>query len=309
MVSYCESNELPYIQGYYIHIDTAKEDHQRTQEIRSHETIISKLKTKANLEIIVLQMSYPIGTASYKAMKSRLPQQGWLLHEKQLRACEDFSDRVSSHFDLIIGLSANYFRSKEHTAFDNLSPTPAVPNGISPNILVEFNHAQYALPYVGDLFTVESVSLVSTRQPTVQYLIKQKEEDLLGRESGYQVYHKDSPAPLPSSTNCGPFGNLFGISFANDRYTAVNNETKEHVRAVAVAEYTSFFGYDANYSTYLNGQPDVLPLLGRTLPYNTATRIAETTSLLLESSINIRSEEASLLSGVDLSVPAFYSMA
>jgi hypothetical protein len=56
--------------------------------------------------------------------------------------------------------------------------------------------------------------------------------------------------------------------------------------------------------TYLNGQPDVTEVLRRTLPYNTAARTAQTTSHILESSINIRSEEASFGSGVDLSIPA-----
>ena len=47
---------------------------------------------------------------------------------------------------MIIGLSSNYFQSNTPTAFDLLSPTPAAPNGMSPKILVEFNHLQYALP-------------------------------------------------------------------------------------------------------------------------------------------------------------------
>jgi hypothetical protein len=90
-------------------------------------------------------------------------------------------------------------------------------------------------------------------------------------------------------------------------YNAENRETKEHVRAIAVTEYTSFFGYDLDYLAYLNGQPDVTEVLRRTLPYNTATRIAETTSHILESSVNIRSEEASPTSGVDLSIPALFN--
>jgi hypothetical protein len=90
-------------------------------------------------------------------------------------------------------------------------------------------------------------------------------------------------------------------------YNAENRETKEHVRAIAVTEYTSFFGYDLDYLAYLNGQPDVTEVLRRTLPYNTATRIAETTSHILKSSINIRSEEASSISGVDLSIPALFN--
>jgi hypothetical protein len=56
----------------------------------------------------------------------------------------------------------------------------------------------------------------------------------------------------------------------------------------------------------LKGQPDVTEVLRRTLPYNTAARIAKTTSRILESSINIRSKEASFGSGVDLPIPALF---
>jgi hypothetical protein len=121
------------------------------------------------------------------------------------------------------------------------------------------------------------------------------------------VYHKDSPAPLPLLLKSGFFANLFGISFDNDKYTTENNETKEHVRAIAVAEYTSFFGYGPIFSTYLNRQPDVTNVLRRTLPYNTATRIAQTMSDILQSSINIRSTEASSITGIDLPIPALFN--
>jgi hypothetical protein len=179
---------------------------------------------------------------------------------------------------------------------------------MSPKILVEFNNPQYALPYIGDLFTVTSASSVASREPTVKYIIRQKEAELHPKlDLGYQVYHQDSPAPLPSSNISGLFGNLFGISFDNQKYTAENTETKELIRAIALAEYTSFFGYDPNYSTYLNGQPDVTQVLRRTLPYKTAAHIAETTSHILESSIHLRSEEASSTSGVDLSIPALFN--
>jgi hypothetical protein len=49
----------------------------------------------------------------------------------------------------------------------------------------------------------------------------------------------------------------FWISFDNDNYTADNTETKEFIKAISAAEYTLLFGYNPNYLTYLNGQPDV----------------------------------------------------
>jgi hypothetical protein len=90
--------------------------------------------------------------------KTRLQSQGWELHEKAISSAEHFSDRISAEFDLIIGLSANYFHTKVAGTLDHLSPTPAVPNSMSPKILVELSDvddAKFALPYIRDLFTVE----------------------------------------------------------------------------------------------------------------------------------------------------------
>jgi hypothetical protein len=80
-----------------------------------------------------------------------------------------------------------------------------------------------------------------SRKPAVKYVIRQKEADLHPQPNiSFQVYDQDSSAPLPSSATSRLFGNLFGISFDNIIYTAENRETKEHVRAISVAEYTSF---------------------------------------------------------------------
>jgi hypothetical protein len=135
----------------------------------------------------------------------------------------------------------------------------------------------------------------------VESLIKLKEADLPSIfNTGFQVYHKDHPGPLPSETITGLFGSLFGLSFSNLAYTADNEQPKESIRAIAIAEYTSLFGYDVNYSTYLNGQPDVVIALRRTLSCRTASQIAETTNSLLKLSINERSRLASEESGIDL---------
>ena len=125
---------------------------------------------------------------------------------------------------------------------------------------------------------------------------------------GYQVYCKDSPAPIPSQTNnIGLFGSLFGISFANPNYSASNNESKELIRSISIAEYTSLFGYDNNYSSYLNRQPDVSNILRRTLPSNTAHRIIETADNILQASSLARQSIASEASGFDLSIPALFN--
>jgi hypothetical protein len=94
-------------------------------------------------------------------------------------------------------------------------------------------------------------------------------------DAGFQIYHKDSPAPLPSTSRIGLFSSLFQITFPNPIYTATNTEIKERIRAIALTEDTSCFGYGPNYSTYLNEQPDVITALRRTLPCRTASRIVE----------------------------------
>jgi hypothetical protein len=173
MASCCDTDELPFVQGYYIHLDSHNDDYTTTQELKIHEQIISSLRTKANLEIIVIQISYHLLTKAYTAMKHRLTDKGWLLHEKTILLAQDFLDRVSTDFDLTIGLSPNYFQNSNQIAADLLSLTPAVPYGMSPKIIVGFNHPQFALPYVGDLFTVESISEIASRAPTVKYIIRQ----------------------------------------------------------------------------------------------------------------------------------------
>jgi hypothetical protein len=77
----------------------------------------------------------------------------------------------------------------------------------------------------------------------VEYFIRQKEADLHPQlDLGFQVYHQDSPALLPSSTTSGLFGSLFGISFDNIIYTAENIERNKHFfRVIAVDEYTYIF--------------------------------------------------------------------
>jgi hypothetical protein len=102
---------------------------------------------------------------------------------------------------------------------------------MSPNIIVEFNDAKYALANIGDLFTVAPQPVDSTsRNSAVEYLIKLKEAKMPSTfDTGFHMYHKDYPAPLPSETIAGLFASLFGISFPNLAYTAENEEPKESI--------------------------------------------------------------------------------
>jgi hypothetical protein len=137
--------------------------------VKTHERIIiSSLKQRTSLEIIVIELSWRMSSSQYSCPKTCLQSQGWELHEKALSSAEHFSDRISTEFDLIIGLSANYFHTKVAGTLDHLSSTPAVPNSMSPKILVEFNDAKFALPYIGDLFTVELHGIFFHRACTEQ---------------------------------------------------------------------------------------------------------------------------------------------
>jgi hypothetical protein len=178
-------------------------------------------------------------------LKQRLSLQGWQLKEHSLSSAEDFPDRISVEFNILIGLSSNYFKPSAITAMNLLSPTPAVPNGMSPKILVEFNTYKYALPYVGEMFDVdENSSEESSRKPLVEYIVRQKERHQVipAFDAGFQIYHKDSPAPLPFTSRIGLFGSFFGITFPNPINTATHTETKERIRAIALTEFETKMG-------------------------------------------------------------------
>jgi predicted phosphatase len=72
MASFCDDHNLPFIQGYYINLDSRKDEIQTIQELKTHEQIIASLKRKANLEMIVIQLSYNLPTKAYSALKNRL---------------------------------------------------------------------------------------------------------------------------------------------------------------------------------------------------------------------------------------------
>jgi hypothetical protein len=201
-------------------------------DINTHEQIINSLKLRAGLEIIIIKLAWQIPSTQYSSLKERLLLQGWQLQEHSLSSAEHFSDRISVEFDVLIGLRSNYFEPSAITAMNFLSPTPAVPNGMSPKLLVEFNNSKYALPYVGEMFDVDgSSSEESSRNPLVEYIVRQKErhQEIPAFDAGFQIYHKDSPAPLPSTSRIGLFGSLFGITFpkATQRQTLTERKVSE----------------------------------------------------------------------------------
>jgi hypothetical protein len=81
MASFCDTHELPFIQGYFIHLDSCEDPLKIIYNLKIQEKIISSLKTKANLEMIVMQIPGNIPTTAYNDLKKRLIGQGWFLHK------------------------------------------------------------------------------------------------------------------------------------------------------------------------------------------------------------------------------------
>jgi hypothetical protein len=146
-------------------------------DLKLQESIIDSLKKRASLEMIIFEMAWTIPSTQFGAFQLRLQNEGWQLREKSISSSADFSDRISVQVDILIGLGANYYYATALGATTTfLSPTPAVPNGISPKLLVDFNTEKFALPYIGEMFTVEeSPPTERKRLPVVQYTIRQKE--------------------------------------------------------------------------------------------------------------------------------------
>jgi hypothetical protein len=132
MATFCNSQDVPFIQGYFIHIDSNKNESNRIQELKFCVKIIASMHCKANLEIIIIQLSGHIPATIYSAIKYHC----WKLRKKEIDSYDHLSYRILKNFDLIIGFSSNYFQSKIPNTADHLSPTPAVCHGMSINIFV-----------------------------------------------------------------------------------------------------------------------------------------------------------------------------
>jgi hypothetical protein len=127
MAQSCSNKAMPTIQLYCANCGEPCNNQTGIQSIKTHQQIILSLKQRANLEIIVIKMSWCIPSSQY-CLKTCLQSQGWELHKKAISSDERFSDRISAEFDSIIGLSANSFHTKVAGTLDNLSPTPAAPS-------------------------------------------------------------------------------------------------------------------------------------------------------------------------------------
>jgi hypothetical protein len=154
MLNFLSSDRVPVVQGYYAHCDLPSTTSEITKQLSLHENIITQLQQRAKLEIFVLELPHSLATNLYKALLLRLGEHGWVLYEKHLSSSEHFSDRICTTMDLVIGLNFSYVQTRILSVLDPLSPTPVVPKSMSPKILVEFDTEHFALPHIGNLFTV-----------------------------------------------------------------------------------------------------------------------------------------------------------
>jgi hypothetical protein len=170
MATFTASPNIPVVQGYYARCDSPTILHTMLKDLTLHAHIIANLKLRAKLEIFVLELATPLVTSTHSSLTQRLSEKGWIIYEKQLSSSEDFSDQVSVSIGLIIGLNFNYVQTRILNALDHFSPTPVIPNSMSPHIIVEFDTSRYTLPRRGDIFTVQSCSAESSRTPSLEYI-------------------------------------------------------------------------------------------------------------------------------------------
>jgi hypothetical protein len=235
-------------------------------------------------------------------------QAGWFIFERHLDSSADFSDRVSVTQDIIIAVNSEFCSSAATFNLQLLSPTPPIPNDMNPKLNPEFSTPQFALPCIGELFSVEPVSSQEPRQPSIEHLVKQKEEPFdPGFETGFQVHHKDHPAPSPTSLTIGLFGGLFGVSFHNPKCTPENNEPQHCIRSISLFECTTLFGFNHEHSIYLSTQPDALVLLARTTPSRMMSQTVNIVHSLFRSNLDSRCETVSASTDLDLSIPALFN--
>ena len=305
---FCANGDLPTIQGYYAQLNEPPTPHSGDQAMKQHEMIVSCLKRRARLQIAIFAFSWNLPTNRYSSFMEKLRQSGWFITERHLNSSVDFSDRVSVTQDLIIAVNSEFCPSAATLDLQLLSPTPPIPNDMNPRLNPEFNTPQFALPYIGELFNVAPMSSRHPRRPSIEYIIKQKEEPFdPAFEAGFQVYHRDYPAPLPTSFTIGLFGGLFGVAFHNPKYTTENNEPQHCIRSISLFEYTTLFGFSNEYSIYLSTQPDVIALLARTTPSRTMAQIVNIVHALFRSNLDSRCETVSASTDLDLSIPALFN--
>jgi hypothetical protein len=135
--------------------------------------------------------------------------------------------------------------------------------------------------------------------PSIEFIIETG--NISGSNLGYQIYDRDYPTPLPTSNQVGFFGPLFGIMFQDQ---ATNQQL---VRAIAIAEYVTTFGYAPSFNTAVCQTLHNPCLLQQMIPARTMSAVADMLQELVHipsvTSLTNQSERYDL----DLSVSALFN--
>jgi hypothetical protein len=118
-------------------------------------------------------------------------------------------------------------------------------------------------------------------------------------DQGYQIYDVSYPAPLPTSTQDGIFGQLFGIIF-RDNYTS-----KALCRSISTYEYVSCFGFDVNFTYSICERLTSLNHLTTITPHRTTLAIMDACYGCLNYIQRQEIESNSTLMNTDLSPQVF----
>jgi hypothetical protein len=145
-------------------------------------------------------------------------------------------------------------------------------------------------------------------EPSVEAIVTINEDSIVHPYQGFQVMHRDYPAPPPNSNESGIFGNLLDIYFpTNPLYSPTNQEPAKKIRSVAMSEYIDMYQFSNNFSDYISQQPEVSAIMRRTLPARTISVIARQVHHKLFQSLLDRQEAAVQHYGVKISVSTLFN--
>jgi hypothetical protein len=138
-------------------------------------------------------------------------------------------------FRLIIGLRDKYFPESKYD-WKELALPPKRPTGFGQSINKEFNNTKHTLTHTGSLFRILPSKERQQDKAALEYTIRFNDDTLTCPEEGFQVYHQDHLAPIPSTHGADIFGTLFGVSFPNPRYSPKNSEPACCIRVISLTE-------------------------------------------------------------------------
>jgi hypothetical protein len=200
---------------------------------------INLLHRKSKLKLAIFEFHHEIPSAILYQFKSNLNNHGWISNTDILNYSE-FSDNISGRITILSAIHKNYLLRPDVKLFSVTRP-PIIPISISQHVLAKFNLEQHAIPNLNELFNLEIINDHHQCQSSVSAIIKPKSNDIR-LDEGYQIYDTSYPAPLPTSTQDGLFGQLFGIIF-RDNYTS-----KALCQSISTYEYILCFGFDVNFT-------------------------------------------------------------